>query len=291
MKHQKNSLVILLSVFILILNYSEIVARDITPANKNFGSRAASDKKGEPYFNAITFYGGVGFGGKHNTCYLLKAKATLINKLNFDAAMFYDIDHHTLYDANFSYGESVAFSVGVEWGERYYFINKDSTLEKIHFKNTTTGAYSDYASLTGLSFPELITTYTFGMAFKTKTAKKGYWHDKGRCWEMLEFRFEGMFAPTVKYDDPLVIITQGTYLEHRDYYALEDVKVKHWGFRMLIDTRLSSKIGVMTEVGMRPGIKSEINDKGTFSNGYLRMGFEIGFCAGGRKLLKARMPD
>ncbi|CAN5269554.1 hypothetical protein BH09BAC5_BH09BAC5_09620 [soil metagenome] len=291
MKHQKHFTLASIFTFILLLNNLTISARDIFPKNKIVGMSSASNKKGEPYFNAITLLGGVGFGGKHNTCYLLKAKATLADKFNFDAAMFYDIDHHTLYNASFSFGNMIAFGVGMEWGQRYYFINRDSTFEKIKYKNTATGAYANYNSLAGVSFEETMNTYTLGISFKSRKAKLGFWHDKGRCWEMMEFKFEGLYAPSVKYIDPLVIVTQGTYLEHTDSYQLEGAKIKHVGFRLVIDTRLSSKVGIMMETGVRPGIKSDINDKGTFSNGYLRIGFEIGFCLGGRKLLKSELPD
>jgi hypothetical protein len=64
-----------------------------------------------------------------------------------------------------------------------------------------------------------------------------------------------------------------------------DAKVRHWGVRMVADTRLNSKIGMMMEFGLRPGVKFDLNEKHRFSNGYLRIGIAVGFAAGGRKAL------
>jgi hypothetical protein len=244
-------------------------------------------KKDGPQVNMITFYAGAAAGGKQNTCYFLKSKLTLVDNFNLDGSAFFHLNGDRLYNANFSYGNIICFSAGVEWGDRTYFVNKDSTLEHIHFKNTATGGYATYASFTGVTFPEKVTTYAIGISFGGRIPTTNYWRGKGKCWTLLSFKFEALYAPKIDFSKTIEVTTQGAYEATTDSYLLEGAAVKHMGFRLVVDTRLSSKIGFMMETGMRPGVKYEINNEGKFSNGYLRMGVEIGISVGGRKALKA----
>lgn len=260
-----------------------------TPVPARLTDRLAAPNKSQDEFRTTIFtaYAGAAVGGKYNTAYFLKAKAVLVSVLHFEGSVYFNLDHTRLYHAGIAIGKNVALCAGLEWGERLYHINRDTTLELVKFKNTTTGQYASYASMDGITVPQDMNAYTFGLAFHMKKASVNYWRGKGRCWQLFDFKFEGMYAPKIAFDNPLVLTTQGTYEQIETSYAMENVQVKHWGFRMVADTRLSSKIGMMMEFGVRPGIKSQLNDQGRFSNGYLRIGVAIGFVAGARKELRA----
>jgi hypothetical protein len=283
-KFKKNS-VLLLFLFVLLLNTNEMQARAFYPLKKNTVAMTRS-KSDDPHLTILALYAGAAAGGKQNTCYFLKSRLIVMDKINFDGALFYNMNGDKLYNANFSFGKNIAFSTGVEWGDRTYFVNKDSTLEKIKFKNSATGEYASYNSFTGVTFPEKLTAYAFGISINAQVPTTNYWRGKGKCWTLLNFKFEGLYAPTVNYSKSLDVTTEGNYEETTETYLVENATVKHWGFRLVMDMRLSSKIGFMMETGMRPGVKYEINPEGRFSNGYLRMGVLIGISVGGRKALK-----
>jgi hypothetical protein len=283
----------LLIILVLLMN-GELPARDWKPlrgdsvAFSNFTPAMPTGLGNDgPKVNMLVLYAGAAAGGKQNTCYFLKSKITLVNKINLNGAAFFHLNGDVLYNAEFAFGNVVSFSAGLEWGDRSYYVNKDSTLELIRFKNTATGEYASYNSFAGIAFPQEVNAWTFGISFNARIPATNYWRGKGRCWTIMNFKWEGLYAPTVKYDEEFVVTTQGLYEEQTATYFLEGAKVKHWGFRLVVDTRLSSKIGFMMECGMRPGVKYKINEEGRFSNGYLRMGVAIGFAVGGRKALKA----
>jgi hypothetical protein len=271
-------------IFILLLNANEIHARYFDRGIRN--AIYSSSKNTDPSrLSIFVIYAGAAAGGKQNTSYFLKSRITIAGKANLDGSTFFLLNGDKLYNANFSWGNSIAFSMGVEWGNRTFFINKDSTLEKLKFKNLATGQYANYSSLTGATFPEELTTYAMGISFNPKKAAINYWRGKGRCWSLYNIKFEGLYAPFVSYSKIFNVVTEGPYEESTESYLIENSTVQHWGFRLVIDTRLSSKIGMMMEAGTRPGVKSEVNSEGRFSNAYLRIGVEIGFVVGGRKPL------
>ena len=102
---------LLLFIFIQLLNSNEMQSRDFDPQKKNTTAimRPNTD---DPKLNIITFYAGVAGGGKQNTCYFLKSKLTLVDKINFDGAAFFLIHGDRLYNANFSYGNIIAATEG-----------------------------------------------------------------------------------------------------------------------------------------------------------------------------------
>lgn len=263
-------------------------ARTIIPAPKEsmrplkvglLNSSTTSDDM--PQFMVI-LTGGILAGGKQTTCYLAQTRIH-IKKFNATGTLYQHFYGDRLYNLNIGYGNIVSFTAGLEFGDRTYFINKDSTFEHIKFKNTTTGEYAAYSQFDGFTMPQEIVSYTFGISFGGRFKTTNYWRGVGQCWSWINCKFEGMFAPKVGYDKTLEIVTQGPYQANTTTYDLEGIKDRKWGFRLIFDSRMGGKIGWMMEVGMRPGIRYELNEENRFSNGYLRMGVTISLSAGGRK--------
>lgn len=238
----------------------------------------------EPSVTMLTLYAGVAFGGK-NTCYYVKAKSILFDKIHMDGAMFYRGDTNILYNANLAFGRQVGLTAGIEWGDRFYYPGKDSALVDIKFRNVKTGEYANFDLIKGLSIRQQVTTYALGFAFFGKKAAVNFWRDKGRCWQWFDFKFEALYAPEISYVNIIGIPIDGSNSTMTDDYEMENVKVNHWGVRMVLDIRHSSKIHFTQEFGLRPGIQTKINEEGTFKNGYLRIGIGIGLGIGGRRAL------
>lgn len=278
----KNSVVYLLLFLIPVSGFS----RGIYPTQHNlFTKTMSAGMNGDDPITQLTLYGGFLAGGKHNTCYIVKSRLTIKDKFMMDGALYYHFNGDRLYDVNIGWGGIIQFTVGAEFGDRTYFINRDSTLEHIRFRNTATGAYEPYSSFPDFQMPEEITSYNIGISFNGRFKGVNYWRGVGECWRLVSFKWEMMYAPKVGYDETLDIITQDPYQANTTSYDLEGIKVKHFGFRMVMDSRMGSKIGWMMEFGMRPGIKSELNEENHFSNGYVRMGVCFGISLGGRKQL------
>jgi hypothetical protein len=239
----------------------------------------------EPSVTMLTLYAGVAFGGKVNTAYYLKAKSILFDKVHLDGSLFYRGDTNILYNANISFGKMVGLTAGIEWGSRFYYPGKDSALVDIKFRNVKTGEYANFDLVKGLVIPQQVTTYALGFAFSGKKAAVNFWRDKGRCWQWFDFKFEALYAPEIVYSNIIGIPIDGSNTSVKDDYEMENVKVSHWGVRMVLDIRHSSKIHFTQEFGLRPGIQTKINEEGTFKNGYLRIGIGIGLGVGGRRAL------
>ncbi|CAN5890330.1 hypothetical protein BH11BAC7_BH11BAC7_25210 [soil metagenome] len=279
----RNSAILLL---LMLMLHANITGRELDPLPAAFKTVMQPVKKNDgPKINMFMAYAGVAAGGRENTAYFLKGKLTLIDKINLYGSMYYHINHDQLYFASFGVGNIVEFSVGMEWGDRTFFVPKDSTYQRFHFKNLTTGKDEPYATFEDFTFPEQVTTYTLGLTFKARTAGTNYWRGKGDCWSIYEFKWEMLYAPKVGYDEIIAVTTQGLYEETTTNYEMVDEKIRHWGVRMVADTRLTSKLGMMMEFGVRPGIKADLNEKHRFAGGYLRIGVSIGFAVGGRKAL------
>lgn len=290
MKNSLKNNLFLLFIFVMATNPTDLFGGPMYPLKKSAAATMAS-KPGDPPLNMLTIYGGTLAGGKQNTCYVVKSKLILMNKINLEGSFFYNINHDQLYSALFGYGNVITFCAGMEWGDRPFFVPKDSTYQKIQFKNLATGQDVPYSDFIGYSFPQKINSYTLGISFNAKFPSTNFWRGKGNCWTLLNFKWEAMYAPKIGYSTTFDKTIEGPYQSTTETYALENAAVRHWGFRLVIDTRMSSKLGFMMETGLRPGIKYEINDKGTFSGGYLRMGVAIGLTVGGRKALKAQLEE
>ncbi|MDQ3110872.1 MAG: hypothetical protein M3R17_13345 [Bacteroidota bacterium] len=276
-----------LLVFIQLFLVAGVNGRDFIPAPLNFRTAMQPAMKSDgPKVNMLVVYAGVALGGKQNTAYFLKSKLTLIDKINLYGSMYYHINHDQLYFASFGFGNIVELSAGVEWGDRTFFVPKDSTFQRFHFENTKTGATVPYSTFTGYTFKQEVTTYTLGLTFKAKGPVTNFWRGKGNCWRLLEFKWEMMYAPKVIYDETMEVTTQGEYEATAETYEMVDERIRHWGVRMVADTRLGSKLGMMMEFGLRPGIKYDLNENHRFSGGYLRIGVSVGLTMGGRKALK-----
>lgn len=266
-----------------------ISARPI-PSPMKFGFRhdlnqsvnSSLEMSGDPPAFMFILTGGVLAGGKQNTCYLAKGKVH-IRKFSADASMYQHFYGDRLFNANIAVGNIVAFSAGVEFGDRTYFVNKDSTFEHIKFQNAATGEYEPYSSFTGFSMPQDIVSYNIGITFGGRFKQTNLWRGVGQCWSWVSLKWEVMYAPKVGYDKTLVVTTQGPFQANTTTYNLEGIKDRNWGFRMIFESRLGGKIGWMLETGMRPGIRYEVNEEGRFSNGYLRMGVTMALSVGGRK--------
>ena len=281
MKIQKYIFLFFVSAQLLTANSVRartIPAPFIRTASGNF-------QNGDPV-TMFVLYGGILAGGKQNTCYLLKSRFIIQDKVTLDGSLYHHFNGDDLYSANIGLGGILQLSVGLEWGDRRYVVNKDSTLEHIKFKNLSTGEYEPYSSFSGFSTPQKVTSINVGFGFQARMVKTNFWRGQGNSFTLINFKFEMMFAPKVEFDPTVDIIVQGPYQEETSTYELEGAKVRKFGFRMMFDSRMSSKIGWMMEVGMRPGVSSEINEEHRFSNGYLRMGVLIGISVGGRKALR-----
>lgn len=229
--------------------------------------------------------GGILVGGKQNTCYLLRSRLNIQDRVSMDGSLYHHFNQDNLYTANIGLGGVIVLNVGAEWGDRRYYINRDSTLEHIKFKNVATGNYEPYSSFADFSIPQEVTSFNLGIGFNTRMVKENFWRGQGQSFTLIYFKFEMMYAPKVEFDKMLDIVVQGPYQEETSTYELEGAKVRKFGFRMMFDSRMSSKIGWVMEVGMRPGIRYEVNEENRFSNGYLRIGVVFGLAIGGRKEL------
>jgi len=289
MNIQKKYLSLLLTMALLIPGLSS--ARTIVPPVK-FGlcperSRGMNSIEMGQEAPAFMFIATAGFlaGGKQNTCYLLKSRI-LIKKFALDGSAYFNFNGDKLYNANMAIGPNgIQFTAGVEFGDRSFYINKDSTLEHIKFKNVATGEYEPYSSFTDFRMPQDVVSYNIGVNIGGRFKGTNFWRGVGQCWNFVYLKWELMYAPTIGYSDKLDITTEGPYQATTESYELEGIKVRHFGFRMQFDSRLGSKIGWMMEVGMRPGIRWEINEENRFSNGYVRMGVVMAISVGGRKEL------
>jgi hypothetical protein len=274
-------------IFLQLFLAAEVSARDFIPAPAKFKTAMQPAKKSDgPKINMLVAWAGVAIGGKENTAYFLKSRLTLVDKVQLYGSMYYHINHDRLYFASVGFGNVVEFSAGMEWGDRTFFVPKDSTYQRFHFKNAATGSDVYYAMFEGFTFPEQVNTYTLGLTFRARKAGKNYWRGVGKCWGIYEFKWEMLYAPKVIYSEPIEVTSQGEYEEITDRYEMVDEKIRHWGVRMVADTRLTSKLGMMMEFGLRPGIKFDLNENHRFSSGYLRIGVSVGFAAGGRRALR-----
>jgi hypothetical protein len=285
-------------VSLLLLLGSGLPARDIIPAPAAFSMppvfktsmQSSAANTGSP-FNMLMLYAGVALGGKQNTAYFLKSRLTLMNKFNLYGSVYFNLNRDRLYFGSVGIGNIVEFSLGAEIGDRTFTVPSDSTFQRFHFKDVATGEDVPYANFVGFSFPQDIISYTAGLTFKARFAGTNYWRGKGDCWNLMEFKWEMLYAPKVGYDNIINVTTEGQYQATTASYEIVDEKVRHWGVRMVADTRLTSKIGMMMEFGLRPGVKFDLNENHRFSGGYLRIGVAVGFGIGGRKALKAQVKD
>jgi hypothetical protein len=243
-------------------------------------------KSDGPKVNMVILWAGVALGGKQNTAYFLKSRVTIADKFHLYGSMYYHINHDRLNFASVGFGNIVELSAGMEWGDRTFFVPTDSTYQRFHFRNATTGADVPYARFLGYTFPQQVNTYTLGLTFRARKAGVNYWRGAGKCWGIYEFKWELLYAPKVGYAETIDVTTQGEYEETTERYEMVDEKIRHWGVRMVADTRLTSKLGMMMEFGVRPGIKNDLNENHRFAGGYLRIGISVGLAVGGRRALK-----
>lgn len=278
---QKKFLALVIACALLLPHV--LPSRTVLPGVRRMTGAMEIPKEAPPFMFMLT--AGVLAGGKQNTCYLLKSRV-IIRKIGFDASVYQHFYGDRLYNANVAFGGNlIQLSAGAEFGDRTYFLNRDSTFEHFRFKNLTTGEYEPYSSFAGFSMPQEIVSYNIGLTFGGRFKAKNYWRGVGQCWGYGSCKWEVMYAPEIGYSKTLDITTQGPYQAQTTTYELEGVKVRKWGFRLLFESRLGSKIGFMLETGMRPGVRYELNEEGRFSNGYLRMGVTFGISVGGRKEL------
>ncbi len=247
-----------------------------------FGLTNSMEIGEEPPAFMFILTGGLLAGGKQNTCYLVKSKVH-IQKFMMEGGMYQHFYGDRLFNANIGVGNIVTFTAGVEFGDRTYFMNKDSTFEHIRFKNVATGEVEPYSRFADFKLPQDIVSYNIGISFGGRFKQTNFWRGVGECWSWISCKWELMYAPKVGYDKTLDITTQGPYQANTTTYELEGIKDRNFGFRLIFESRLGSKIGWMMETGMRPGIRYELNEEGRFSNGYLRMGVTMSLSVGGRK--------
>lgn len=288
MKAIRNIFSALIAVSVLIPATAS--ARAITPSSaepipamKSGLNSSVTTSDDMPQFMAIVT-GGILAGGKQHTCYMLQGRLH-IKKLSLTGTMYQHFYGDRLFEGHIGYGNIIAFTAGAEFGDRTYFLNKDSTFEHIRFKNTATGEYEGYDQFEGFTLRQEMICYTFGISFGGRFKTINYWRGVGECWSWFNCRFEGMVAPKIDYAKTLDITTQGQFQSNTTTYELDGIKDRNWGFRLIVDSRLGAKIGWMMEAGMRPGIRYELNEEGRFSNGYLRMGITVSLSVGGRKAL------
>lgn len=279
MKMKQNVCVI--AVCLLLAIFTTMHARESVPPMK-FGYSSSSDAA--PY-TMFLLHAGFLAGGRENTCYFVRSRLDIQQRVSLDATMYRHFNGDFLYGANVGFGPIIQLTVGVEFGDRSFYINKDSTIEHVKFRNLSTGEYAPYSLFPDFRMPQTTTSYNLGVNFAVRFKGKNYWRGVGECNRAINLRWEMMYAPSIVYQHTLDITTQGPYQAETATYELDGVKVRKFGFRMIMDSRLGSKIGWILEFGIRPGIRSELNEEGTFANGYVRMGVAIGLSIGGAKNL------
>jgi hypothetical protein len=285
MKTLTNKIAALL-VFVQLFLCAAVSGRDFIPTPPPFKtSMQPAMSSGGPKVNMLVLWAGVALGGKQNTAYFLKSRLTLVDKFHLYGSMYYHINHDQLNFASVGFGNVVELSVGMEWGDRTFFVPKDSTFQYFHFKNAKTGEDVHYLPFVGVTFPQQVNAYTLGLTFRVRKPATNFWRGTGSCWAIYEFKWEMMYAPNVDYAETIEVTTEGEYETMTANYEMVDEKVRHWGIRMVADTRLSSKLGMMMEFGLRPGVRNDLNENHRFGGGYLRIGVSVGLALGGRKAL------
>ncbi|MES2589595.1 MAG: hypothetical protein V4622_11500 [Bacteroidota bacterium] len=236
--------------------------------------------------NHFVQFAGFTASGK-NTAYYLRSRLILQDKFNFEGMISQGFNNTKLYNANFFYGQNIGLSFGIELGDRIYNIGKDSVFSNIEFRNVETEELLDFKP--NVTFKQSMTTFCLGFAVsKMNFDHINYWRGEGNGMTIFDFRLEALYAPLITYENqiPITNFTNDEETEtETSVYSLENVKMQHFGFRVVSEFRFNSAIGFRQEFGIRPGIIKEVSDEKKFTNSYVSIGFGFSLGVGnGRKV-------
>lgn len=247
-------------------------------------SQLYSQEKSKKHFTNLMLHGGAVIGGKNSSSYVM-AKLVFIDKLHIDYTMFYRSSNSIINRASIFFGKNAGFVIGYDWGNKFYYTGKDSLLTKLQFRNIKTGEYLPFSA--DRQIHEQVNIISFGLAFTKSDIATNYWRGEGDCIQSFDVKMQFLYSPSIAYDHQIELVNEeGKYENVFDTYEVENVKIKHFGFRFVIGFRHSSKLSLHYELGLKPGIKKPVNEEGTFNNAYLMMGAAVTIGAGGKKYLK-----
>ena len=190
-------------------------------------------------------------------------------------------DPANYYQTHLSFGKNIAVSVGMEFGDRYFTCAKDSSAAYYQFTSVMDDSKNYFSNAQVLQH---INSYTLGFTFPIVKSCDNFWRGRGHSVGVMDMTMELMYAPEVNYDSIFHYSPYGVFATQD--YTIDQMNVKHWGFRLLAECGGGGNLSFHQELGFRPNISPTLNHAkgGVTSRIYITMGASFCFGLGGRKV-------